>query len=248
MAPLILTTIKCPCKILGAKPGICTQELIFWSKNWNLPASMIILFYHVQCSVYVQCMMYHFRTNTDNSTKSIENTAKTTFEDSKLPKHPGPPVGHSHSSLDLLNKRHNFGYVPKPQTKPGAIKPMVYRRGYGSARQLAFDTTGSMDSINPNPDYVHSTMLKEEKDRPITTVKGVQRAIEIPELVNPFLDENLITEAVCRNRNSGLSSSDDYWQQVTKDVGDKTVSQQQLNASDASTQTIRKKRESCNVM
>merc|ERR1712079_246330 len=104
---------------------------------------------------------------------------------------------------------------------------MVYRRGYGSARQLAFDTTGSMDSINPNPDYVHSTMLKEEKDRPITTVKGVQRAIEIPELVNPFLDENLITEAVCRNRNSGLSSSDDYWQQVTKDVGDKTVSQQQ---------------------
>ena len=184
----------------------------------------------------------------DNTTKSIENTAQTTFEDSKLPRHPGPPVGLSHSSLDLLNRKHNFGYVPKPQTKPGAIKPMVYRRGYGSARQLASDTTGSMDSINPNPDYVNSTMLKEEKDRPITTVKGVQRAIEIPELVNPFLDENLITEAVCRNRNSGLSSSDDYWQQVTKDVGDKTVSQQQLNASDASTQTIRKKRESCNVM
>ena len=93
----------------------------------------------------------------DNTTKSIENTAKTTFEDSKLPKHPGPPVGHSHSSLDLLNKRHNFGYVPKPQTKPGAIKPMVYRRGCGSARQLASNTTGSMDSINPNPDYVNST-------------------------------------------------------------------------------------------
>ena len=92
-------------------------------------------------------------------------------------------------------------------------------------------------------------ILKEEKDRPITTVvKGVQRAIEIPELVNPFLDENLLTEAVCQNRNSNLSSSDDYWHQVTKDVGDKTVSQQQLNASDASTQTIRKKRESCNVM
>ena len=217
---------------------------------------MIMLFYHVQCSVYVQCMIYHFRTNMDNTTKSIENTAKTTFEDSKFPKHPGPPVGHSHSSLDLLNKRHNFGYIPKPQTKPGAIKPMVYRRGYGSARQLASTATGSMDSINPKvvqtSDYVNSgTLLKEERDRPITTVKGVQRGkktIEMPKLVYPFLDENLISEAVCQNRNSNLSSSDDYWHQVTKDVGDKTVSQQQLNASDASTQTIRKKRESCNVM
>ena len=244
MAPFTLTTIKSPCKILGVKPGICTQELIFWSKNWNLPTSMIM-----QC-FNVQCMIFHFRSNIDttNTTKSFENTAQTTCEDSKLPRHPGPPVGLSHSSLDLLNRKHNFGYVPKPQTKPGAIKPMVYRRGYGSARQLASNTTGSMDSINPNPDYVNSTMLKEEKDRPITTVKGVQRAIEMPKLVNPFLDENLISEAVCQNRKSNLSSSDDYWHQVTKDVGYKTVSQQQLNASDASTQTIRKKRESCNLM
>ena len=201
-------------------------------------------------------MIFHFRTNMDITTKSIENTTRTTFEDSKLPRHPGPPVGLSHSSLDLLNRKHNFGYVPKPQTKPGAIKPMVYRRGYGSARQLASAATGSMDSINPKvvqtSDYVNSgTLLKEERDRPITTVKGVQRGkktIEMPKLVNPFLDENLISEAVCQNRNSNLSSSDDYWHQVTKDVGDKTVSQQQLNASDASTQTIRKKRESCNVM
>ena len=203
-----------------------------------------------------QCLIFHFRTNMDKTTTSVENTAQTTFEDSKLPKHPGPPVGFSHSSLDLLNRKHNFGYVPKPQTKPGAIKPMVYRRGYGSARQLASDLAGSMDSINPKlvqtPDYVNSgTLLKEERDRPITTVKGVQRGKktnEMPKLVNPFLDENLSNEAVSQNRNSGLMSSDDYWHQVTKDVGDKTVSQQQLNANDASTQTIRKKRESCNVM
>ena len=49
----------------------------------------------------------------------------------------GPPLSHGNSSTEILNSQQNFGFVKKPQTKPGVIKPMIFTRTYGSARQLS---------------------------------------------------------------------------------------------------------------
>ena len=97
-------------------------------------------------------------------------------------------------------------------------------------------------------------MKKEtEKSLPITTVKGIQRRKkrsdeDKPKLVNPFLDEDLLKKHSSKlESNTNLDASENYWLHVTKDIGCKTVSQQQLNSMDAATQTI-KGNKNCKVM
>ena len=171
-----------------------------------------------------------------------------------------PPLSHGISSTELLNTQPNFGFVKKPQTKPGAIKPMIYTRNYGSARQLSSvdkrtEPTYKSESNIYRENYVSEGAVKRETDRrlPITTVKGVQRRKkrleeEQPKLVNPFLDEDLLKKhSSTQKSQTDLDASENYWLHVTKDIGCKTVSQQQLNSMDATTQT-KKINKNCKVM
>jgi len=167
---------------------------------------------------------------------------------------------HDNSSTEILNIQQNFGYVKKPQTKPGAIKPLIYYRNYGSAKHLLSadrrnePTYQSENNICRGINKSEVDVKKEtENILPITTVKGIQRRKKIleeeqPRLVNPFLDEDLLKKHSSANENNThLDASENYWLHVTKDIGCKTVSRQQLNSMDAATQTI-KGNKNCKVM
>ena len=167
---------------------------------------------------------------------------------------------HDNSSTEILNIQQNFGYVKKPQTKPGAIKPLIYYRNYGSAKHLLSaerrnePTYQSENNICRGINKSEVDVKKEtEMKLPITTVKGIQRRKKIleeeqPRLVNPFLDEDLLKKHSSENENNtNLDASENYWLHVTKDIGCKTVSQQQLNSMDAATQTV-KGNKNCKVM
>jgi len=78
----------------------------------------------------------------------------------------------------------------------------------------------------------------------MTSVRGVQRQTQQlqrdeTKLVNPFLDDDLHDETIEGNDAANIAS-DAYWMEVTKGVGKRSISQQQLNANDVGTQTIRK--------
>ena len=173
----------------------------------------------------------------------------------------GPPLCHGHSSTEILNSQQNFGFVKKPQTKPGVIKPMIFTRTYGSARQLSSADRRNEPAYRSESNIYRGTNTIEtdvriretEKRLPVTTVKGVQRRKkrldeEQPKLVNPFLDEDLLKKhSSTQNSKNNLDASENYWLHVTKDLGCKTVSQQKLNSMDASTQT-NKGNKNCKVM
>ena len=157
-----------------------------------------------------------------------------------------------------MNVQQNFGFVKKPQTKPGAIKPMIYSKSYGSARHLSTErrnepTCHSESNICRVANIEAVVDKEKDKKLPITTVRGVQRRKKksdegVQKLVNPFLDEELLKKHSSAQRSpSDLDESENYWLHVTKDIGCKTVSQQQLNAMDASTQTL-KRNKNCKVM
>lgn len=137
---------------------------------------------------------------------------------------------------------------------------MTYTRNYGSARQLSSidkrtEPTYKSESNIYRENIVSEAAVKRETDRrlPITTVKGVQRRRkrleeEQPKLVNPFLDEDLLKKhSLSQKSQTDLDASENYWLHVTKDIGCKTVSQQQLNSMDATTQT-KKINKNCKVM
>ena len=167
------------------------------------------------------------------------------------------------SSTEILNIQQNFGFVKKPQTKPGAIKPLIYYRNYGSAKHLSSadgrnkPTCRSESNICSETNKNEDVVKRETEGRlPTTTVKGIQRRRkrldeEQPKLVNPFLDEDLLKKSSSaqstHKSNTKLDASENYWLHVTKDIGCKTVSQQQLNSMDAATQTI-KGNKNCKVM
>lgn len=138
---------------------------------------------------------------------------------------------------------------------------MIYTKGYGSARQLSsgdhqeestFRSVGNICRDMNNTTIEADIQTERMKRLPITTVMGVQRKQkrledERPKLVNPFLDEDLLKQhTLIKKRQTDLDSSDNYWLHVTKDIGCKTVSQQQLHSMDATTQTIKGKK--CKVM
>ena len=167
---------------------------------------------------------------------------------------------HGNSSTEILNIQQNFGYVKKPQTKPGAIKPLIYYRNYGSAKHLSSADGRNEPTYRSESNICRGTNTNEvdvkketEKKPPITTVKGIQRRKkrsdeEQPKLVNPFLDEDLLKKHSSKHEsNTNLDASENYWLHVTKGIGCKTVSQQQLNSMDAATQTI-KGNKNCKVM
>ena len=158
-----------------------------------------------------------------------------------------------------MNSQQNFGFVKKPQTKPGAIKPIIYTRAFGYARQLSSAERRNEPAYRSESNIYRGTNTVEadvriretEKRLPVTTVKGVQRRKkrideEQPKLVNPFLDEDLLKKHSSTQKKD-LDASENYWLHVTKDLGCKTVSQQQLNSMDASTQTNKGNR-NCKVM
>ena len=94
--------------------------------------------------------------------------------------------------------------MKRPQTKPGAIKPLIYYRNYGSAKHLSSadgrnePTYRSESNICSEINKNEVVVKKETEGRlPSTTVKGIQRRKkrldeEQPKLVNPFLDEGLL--------------------------------------------------------
>ena len=63
----------------------------------------------------------------------------------------GPLIGHSSTSLEALNPRYgatttHFGFLPKPETRPGAIKPTyVTPRMYRSARNMTTKNTSEQN-------------------------------------------------------------------------------------------------------